>query len=629
MNALDEAGGEIAPNRRITADSFRVLLARLKKTPTAFADEVSLPEPAITTPVEIIQETVFSAPVEPVEVQEQFFIPDIEIEAPKPVEKKPWAWVDAEIPMEVEALAPEIGTPVQTLQIAAPVSAPEALISAPEAEIPLPEEAFPANEVQEESPAPELIAAEEVVSPESETEPSQAALVAARVTPEPQPVNGKLDADHVPASGVEVSGIGDIAKSIYMTPTPADRAAFLAEVAALIAAEAALDEESSETASPGLSEPVAPSKTTVRRVKPENDPFTKLALAEAAAIAANEPPDEDAGELARSLLDMMLSNPNAGQPQERALAADALLKLVPRIPLKSLITIVDRLSIMDAPPHLLVSKLIHDPRIEVAGPLLELCNQISDQVLGKVIATGQVSLLRLIARRRTISAALSDQLIEFDDPSVILTLVRNSGATFSHHAFPRLADHASRNRSALAPLATRPDLPAPIAFELFWFVPAELRRYLLSRFLTDSEMLTKILKITHAMEGGEQGMETRFGDREQIETFVTLLNDGKLPEATDILAEIAAIQPDNAARIISDANGEPLTIAFKAIGTNRARFGEIVEILKASDFGIIAAERGTAELQNIFDSMSFNKARVLLTYWDWAVLKSGPYAPAN
>ena len=44
--------------------------------------------------------------------------------------------------------------------------------------------------------------------------------------------------------------------------------------------------------------------------------------------------DEDAGELARSLLDMMLSNPSAGQPQERALAADALLKLVPRIPLK-------------------------------------------------------------------------------------------------------------------------------------------------------------------------------------------------------------------------------------------------------------------------------------------------------
>jgi hypothetical protein len=68
-------------------------------------------------------------------------------------------------------------------------------------------------------------------------------------------------------------------------------------------------------------------------------------------------------------------------------------------------------------------------------------------------------------------------------------------------------------------------------------------------------------------------METRFADREQIETFVKLLNDGKLPEATDILAEIAAIQLDNAARIISDGNGEPLTSVFKAIGTVAASMG--------------------------------------------------------
>ena len=181
----------------------------------------------------------------------------------------------------------------------------------------------------------------------------------------------------------------------------------------------------------------------------------------------------------------------------------------------------------------------------------------------------------------------------------------------------------------MAPLATRPDLPAPIAFELFWFVPAELRRYLLSRFLTDSETMTKILKITHAMGGGEQGAETKFPEREQVESFVSCLNSGNLSEATNILAEIAAIHPDNAARIIADANGEPLSIAFKAIGTNRAHFGEIVETLKNSDFAIISTTRSSAELQNIFESMSFNKARVLLTYWDWAVMKSGPYAPAN
>jgi len=485
-------------------------------------------------------------------------------------------------------------------------------------------------------PEPEIIAPQPVaaapepvaVAPAPEVEKPKPAGDKPSLRRKSPAVKAKLGDDLLPVSGMVVQGIGDVSKAVFTTPSPSDRSAFLAEVAALAAADAAWEKNKADLPLI-IAEAVAKPKPHLRRVKPVDDPFAKIAPEEPVQKPADENADDDAGELARSLLDMMLSNPNAGQPQERALAADALLKLVPRIPLKSLVMVVDRLSIMESPPHLLVSKLINDPRIEVAGPLLELCNHISDQVLGKVISTGQVSLMRLIARRRSISATLSDQLLEFDDPSVVLTLVRNSGASFSHHAFPRLADHAQRHHALLAPLATRPDLPAPIAFELFWFVPAELRRYLLSRFLTDSETLTKILKITHAMGGGEQGGETKFPEREQIEAFVEFLNAGKLPEAASLLAEIAAIQPDNAVRIIADANGEPLTIALKAIGTNRVRFGEIIDILKASDFGIIASTRSTVELQSIFDSMSFNKARVLLTYWDWAVLKSGPYAPAN
>ena len=782
MNVLDDVAGEIIPNRRITADSFRLLTARLKKRPTAFAQTELLPEPAILAPLEIVEETVIPAPVAEVEVEQNYSSSDIEIAWPEVIEKKPWAWLTPADPVEAPLFPPLSGTetPVQATEEAAPAPepepwkelpfeelfaapapqepeteiassepgailaepepawvepevaspGPEAVIAEPELvsvepEIALPEpeaviaepalesvepemvvlepavilaepevaevelevaSSEPASvEPEEALPEPEVVVAEpELNSAESETvspkpemappeftavsiepelasagpeiappqpesaipEPEAASPEPTAVSPQPgiekteppsekpslrrkaQATSGKLDENFVPVSGMVVQGIGEVSKAIFMTPTAADRAAFLAEIAALIAADAAR-EKTQANPQVNIVETVSTPKPQVRRVQPADDPFAKLDFNGPSNSESTEQSDGDAGELARSLLDMMLSNPSAGQPQERALAADALLKLVPRIPLKSLVTVVDRISIMESPPHLLVSKLIHDPRIEVAGPLLELCNHISDQVLGKVISTGQVSLLRLIARRRSISATLSDQLIEFDDPSVILTLVRNSGATFSHHAFPRLADHAQRHHALLAPLATRPDLPAPIAFELFWFVPAELRRYLLSRFLTDSETLTKILKITHAMGGGEQGAETRFPDREQIESFVEFLNAGKFPEASNLLAEITAIQPENAARIIADANGEPLTIALKAIGTNRVRFGEIIDILKASDFGIIASGRNTAELQNIFDSMSFNKARVLLTYWDWAVMKSGPYAPAN
>ncbi len=579
-DALNADGGAKAPEGRITADSFRMLMAKLKKP------VVAPPAPVIAAPVIVEPQAVEIAPevfAEIASVEEP--VAEI-IEAP--------AFVEVAVEPDVEV--PE----VVAFEEATPDVEPEPFIPEPEAVFPEPLPEIPVDEVV-------VAAAPEVLEP------------IAAIAPESPGKTAK-----------EVEGIGDVAKAIYMTPTQADRALFLAECAAMAAAEAQAEKARVEAAAILDAEKYPTLNPPQREIDPRDDPFAKVSIDDVTPMVHTEMhKQDDAGDLARSLLDMMLSSPAAGLPQERALAADALLKLVPRIPPRALVSIVERVSIMESPPHLLVSKLINDPRIEVAGRLLEHCNHISDQVLSKVVETGQVSLQRLIARRRHISAALSDQLIAFDDPSVILTLVRNNGVTFSHAAYSMIAEHAVRHPAALAPFATRADLPPPIAFELYWFVPPELRRYLLSRFLTDSETLTKILKITQTMQGSDGAGEVKFPEREQIEEAVTLLVNGKLPEAAEKLGEIANLQAETAVRIMADREGEPLTIIFKALGMNRARFTEIIELLKNSDFGIIRSDRPSEELQYVFDSMSFNKARILLTYWDWATAKTGPYAPAN
>ena len=624
VGALNNAGEETSSHRRITAESFRLLSARLRKSPIPNIVVQAAVEPAYV-PSAVIEVV---APPTPAIVEEAVEVIEVVVEKPS------FPTFDDQ-PIAVEALAPaveeEVPTEFETVEEhfepLSPVESKPVQAVAEEVNFPIFEEepviaVAPAPTIEEVVPQVELVA-EHFEPPVAEIERQE--IVEEMLVAEPA-IEEIANVEALPQA--EVQGIGEIAKSIYVTPSSSDRTAFLAECAAMAAAEVQAEQARAEVPAIIYSEPSA-LKPNIRRVDPADDPFAKITLddhVEGIKVIAT---DEDAGELARSLLDMMLSSPSAGLPQERALAADALLKLIPRIPLRSLVAIVERVSIMENPPNLLVIKLINDSRIEVAGPLLELCNHISDQVLSKVIATGQVSLQRLIARRRHISAVLSDQLIQFDDTSVILTLVRNNGVTISHTSFSLLADHARRHHSVLAPLSTRSDLPAPIAFELFWFVPAELRRYLLSRFLTDSETLTKILKITQTMQGDEHAGEAKFPERESIETFVELLIDGKLPESSEKLAEIGGIQLETALRIVSDRDGEPLAIMFKAMGTNRGRFGEIAELLKKSDFGIIRGDRDTEELQSVFDSMSFNKARVLLTYWDWAALKSGPYAPAN
>jgi uncharacterized protein (DUF2336 family) len=359
-----------------------------------------------------------------------------------------------------------------------------------------------------------------------------------------------------------------------------------------------------------------------------------LEAAEAAA-PASEQASEQASELelqsaetARTLLDIM-AKPTGVQPQERALAGDTLLRLVSRMPVASLIGLCDRLCIMDAPPPLLVRRLINHDNMEVAGPLLERCPEISDQDLLTMINTGKTATLKLIAKRRHLSPAVTDALIRRGDPAVTIAVVRNPGAALSHEAFALLAEAAKTRTSLQAPLATRADTPAPVAFELFWTLPPQLRRYVLSRFLTESANLDRILKIANTLDesnGGESTGGPRVADKADCDELIDLIAQGRTTDAARKLAALAGICQANAERIIADPEGEALTVAMKAIGMSRTQSAAAAEIFHDSPSGPLRSNPRVVELQNLFDSLSFTKARVLLTYWDWAVEQSGPYS---
>ena len=104
MNVLDEVGGDMIPNRRITADSFRLLTARLKKKPPAIAQAELPPEPAILAPLEILEETAVSAPVAEIEPPDDYAEEDIQFAPPEVAAKKPWAWLTPADPVDASDL---------------------------------------------------------------------------------------------------------------------------------------------------------------------------------------------------------------------------------------------------------------------------------------------------------------------------------------------------------------------------------------------------------------------------------------------------------------------------------------------------------------------------------------------
>jgi Uncharacterised protein conserved in bacteria (DUF2336) len=181
----------------------------------------------------------------------------------------------------------------------------------------------------------------------------------------------------------------------------------------------------------------------------------------------------------------------------------------------------------------------------------------------------------------------------------------------------------------MAPLSTRADLSAPNAFELFWPAPAQLRRYLLNRFLTDSETLTKILKITLSSTLGEDNKDTTHASVGELTEMLQMACGGRIETASTKLSEVLGIDAATVHRILLDREGEAIVVMLKTLGFPRSGLADLLPGLKRGELPILSAEREVSELQTLFDTLSTNKARILITYWDWAVRKAGPYAPVH
>ena len=558
------AAAAVAAKPRISADAFRNLTARLKKPEVVVPDMVPV---VVVAPV-VVAETVVEAPV------------CVESEYDPPV---------------IEAVA----------------------------DVADPEIAFAEVEPQ----FVEIVEAAPVV----EAEPQLDGSFAENFTYVPEPGKVEIQPDlaeideavklEVAERAIQLE-LENIWRMLLAKPTADDRAQYLCEVS-----DYCIEDDESNAPAPEFDlSKIEPAIIEDHVVAQRSD----VAEAVAPVVVDNLPVAEgqDLGELSRSLLDMMASGNASGQPQERALAADTLLRLVPRLELKPLIMLSQRLAMMDNPPHLLAARLIRDPRVEVAGPLLEDCPHLTDKDLESVVQEGEPAKLRMVARRRKLTRPISDALIKSGDPSVVLTLVRNMEAEISHDGFQSLLVLCERNEELLAPLATRHDFQAPFAFELFWLAPAQLRRFILTRFLTDSETLTKILKITMATQT-EDDVEPEPMNQHALLEELERAARGHIEIAAEELSLLLKVSTATISRILGDLQGDALVIMLKAAGYPRSAVSGLLKHMQDADMPLVTRDRDISELQTMFETMSFNKARILLTYWDWAQGKTGPYAPVH
>ncbi len=335
------------------------------------------------------------------------------------------------------------------------------------------------------------------------------------------------------------------------------------------------------------------------------------------------PPDTQALEDAsRDLVAIMILPSGQAQPQERFFAGDALLGILPNLPPSDLTSLTRTVARLDVVSERLRTFLVTHSDGDISCRMLKDAHYISDVDLLKVIPNGSEQQLRLIARRRLLNVVVCDAIIETGNAAAILELLRNAESQLSTSAFVKLMPIVVGNNDLESALCNRKDLPQAVGLEMFWQGGQNLRRYLLTRFLTESAALGRVMSI---------GMKVKaipsFGSKptpESIETLISQIENGD-PKAADTLSGYCRISSETAEKIVNDTGGEPITVVFKCLAQSRLTMAQALERWVASDKCPIKGEKRMVELHAQFDGMSFNKARMLLAYWDWAARETGPF----
>jgi hypothetical protein len=186
----------------------------------------------------------------------------------------------------------------------------------------------------------------------------------------------------------------------------------------------------------------------------------------------------------------------------------------------------------------------------------------------------------------------------------------------------KLMTIVSGNTDLETAFCNRSDLPQAIGLKMFWQVNQNLRRYLLSRFLTESAALGRVMEV--GMAAGAIPPFSGHASASDIELLVTQIENGD-EQAAATLVRCCRIAPETASKIVSDPGGEPLAAVFKSLAQSRLVMAEALKRWLASEKCAIKGENRLLELHGQFDALSFNKARMLLAYWDWSSREAGPF----
>ena len=340
---------------------------------------------------------------------------------------------------------------------------------------------------------------------------------------------------------------------------------------------------------------------------------------------------EGRASLFESMSDLFVSDSARLSARERAMMHDILRKLIGDVEMSIRRELADRLSAADDAddvPEELVTLLAND-EIAVARPILLNSQLLADRALVEIVRRRSQEHRLVIATRESLSSEVSDALIAEAEVDVIVTLIENDDAEISRLAMEYLVEQSRRVDRFQEPLLQRRDMPPELAYRMFWWVSAALRRYVLESFTVDVTDIDRHLESAAAAALENLGsadskavlLVARLDERGELteRLLVQCLREAQVPVFIAGLAQRLVVGLDTARFITYDPGGEGLALACRMLEFSRANFATIYLLSRGAQEGeqanVVTDPRRLNNILRFFDDTTAEQATIALNYW--------------
>ena len=347
-------------------------------------------------------------------------------------------------------------------------------------------------------------------------------------------------------------------------------------------------------------------------------------------------------QLSKRLADVICIPASQLTPQERHMAGDVLVELLRSADQDIRESVAKRLVMLNEAPRTILVMLAKD-EIQIARHVLEESKSLTDSDLIQISRKVSGAHRAVIAKRRKVSDAVVDVLVEFLEEDVVETLLKNKEANFSETAIQRILTVSRSHQPYVGLLVKRDELRPSHGLTMFWWASTDNRKKILHRFAVTRNVLQETCSdlfpkaaaegwndagVRKALQFIERRQRNRTAisrsDYESLEAAIDIAEaQGLNRKLTEEISYMTGIKPATGAQILTDKGGEGIAIMCKAPGLKRTHIEKLWRALRRPLHDVDGEMHPSlTRVMETYDVISTDKAQTVLRYWNWSLTAS-------